>query len=229
MKRINKMYFSDNLLAKLNKHKVDIYGYVDRHITRKIIKYVVDSNFRQSVSISTWLENSINRTLNLNDLKSKPRSIKNEDAQMMEILRWVKNNIKYVPDSKQWKRIEYWQKPQETLNSMQGDCEDGAILMYCLARMYGIPENRLLLICSDTPIGGHCYLAYKPTNYPLNFTFMDWCYNVDLRTIQTRTKYSIVGKTINGDKYYSNMWFAFNEIDSYSEIVRHKIEDYNGK
>lgn len=146
----------------------------------------------------------------------------NPDYQMHEILRWTIRNIKYERDSKVWKLNERWQTPEETAKLRTGDCEDGAILMYALARKKGIPTNRLMIFAGSVVGGGHAWLGYKPTSYPLNWAFMDWCYWADQRMYDTRNLYYINGKTIHGYKHshgqvsgsynnYLNMWFCFNE------------------
>lgn len=53
-------------------------------------------------------------------------------------------------------------------------CEDGAIVIYALARFYGIPDYQMYLTAGDTTFGGHCYLVYinldDAQEYPI-----DWC------------------------------------------------------
>jgi hypothetical protein len=152
---------------------------------------------------------------------------KTVDDTMINILRWTRYNIKYVSDKTQWKMDEKWQTAQETFNLKTADCEDGAILMYKIARSLGVPTNRLLLMAGDVDGGGHCWLAYKPEGCPLNFVFLDWCYWTDMGDISERKFYEISGKKIfrstyigeEMDKQYLNIWFAFNELKSYSELI----------
>ena len=141
---------------------------------------------------------------------------------MLLIHSWVVNNIKYVTDKSKWKLDEYWQTPDETLVNLTGDCEDGAILEYTLARMKGIPVERLLLLCGDVLGGGHCWLGYKPEEYPLNFVFMDWCYWANLNSVDFRNKFFIDSSNVvheynlNSElkSNYYKVWWGFNEQTS---------------
>lgn len=107
--------------------------------------------------------------------------------------------------------------------SILHQCEDGAILMYVLARLAGIPSNRLLLFAGSVNGGGHCWLGYRPVSDPLNFRFLDWCYWPDISLVESRKFYSIIGKQIYSfqtgaykkDNNYYNIWWAFNEDATY--------------
>ena len=111
-------------------------------------------------------------------------------------------NMKYVGDNSKWRMPEKWQTAHETVKEMTGDCEDGAILMYVLARLKGISANRLMLMAGNVIAFtgadqvGHCWLQYKPTRYPLNWVIIDWCYMPELIPIENQNKYLILGKTI---------------------------------
>ena len=144
---------------------------------------------------------------------------KSYDTRARICLRWVHDNIKYVGDMTQWKTPEYWQSPVETIGLRTGDCEDGAILMYALCRLSGIPANRLMLLAGDVVGGGHCYLAYRPQINPIAFTFLDWCYWYDNRAINYRPSFFIYGtKITGGDERYLKMWFGFNEDRAYYRL-----------
>jgi hypothetical protein len=73
---------------------------------------------------------------------------------------WVAKNIKYVPEAK-----DYWQLPHETLQRMQGDCEDGAIL---LASMFLsiLPKKekwKIFIYIFETP--AHALVVYNGKVY----------------------------------------------------------------
>jgi len=113
--------------------------------------------------------------------------------------------------------VEYWQTYAETLQTRTGDCEDGAILMYVLCRVSGIPANRLLILTGDVRGGGHCWLSYKPMNQPWNLTFLDWCYYYTSKRIETRPKFWISksNQILGNGIRYKKLWWAFNENNTY--------------
>ena len=52
------------------------------------------------------------------------------------------NKKKYIVDSKNWGKSDYWATPIEFM-TRGGDCEDYAIAKYAALRMLGVPENRM--------------------------------------------------------------------------------------
>lgn len=154
------------------------------------------------------------------------------DNTMVNILRWVKDNIKYTSDKALWDVNEKWQTPLETYNSGKGDCEDGAILMYHMARTCGIPASRLKIWCGGTPLGGHACLMYKPDVFPLNWVMLDWCYYYNNKGVGYRDLFYIHKQDVyqyrkkNNEwtyavpKQYLDMWFAFNEEKSHRYMIK---------
>lgn len=184
----------------------------DSYLKTKIL-YYINSNVKSSVDLKRWLNTILQNNI---DIEIPTRD--NYDLQVIECLKYVKNNIKYKGDINSWNTTEYWQTPQETLDRLTGDCEDGAILMYILCRLKGIPANRLLIFCGSVNGGGHCWLGYKPQEYPLNFVFLDWCYWYNNNSVELRNKFYIHNNIIYEYSYdslknsnYYNIWFAFNE------------------
>jgi predicted transglutaminase-like cysteine proteinase len=84
------------------------------------------------------------------------------DVKIYKIEKWVRKNIKYYSDKKQFNMNERWTLPMETLQRRKGDCEDGAILIMSLATTAGIPRNRLRLYAPIVVSGGyHASVAYR--------------------------------------------------------------------
>lgn len=214
------------MIIRFNKDIVNktpkLFDYIESKGTLAFIYYILNSNLRKASAVSSWADSFINNPgKNLIAAASEIETFSDPDYQMTLILKWVQKNIKYTPDTQSWKMNEYWQTPDETLKLKTGDCEDGAILIYALAIQKGISANRLLIMAGNVNGGGHCWLAYRPMEYPLNWAFMDWCYWFDHRTPNVRTKYYILDTTIHDDplnNYYS-IWFAFNHIKSYRGIA----------
>ena len=60
------------------------------------------------------------------------------------------NEKRYIIDSKNWGKSDYWATPVEFLER-GGDCEDFAIMKYTALRAMGVPEDRLrVAIVQDT-------------------------------------------------------------------------------
>jgi hypothetical protein len=96
----------------------------------------------------------------LNNIKR----IKGNDNKMRQLLYFVINNVRYIPDKDVWRVTEYWQTPKETWSKGTGDCEDGAILLYACARYLGIDSFNLKIVAGWVKLnnsrGGHAYLVY---------------------------------------------------------------------
>lgn len=60
------------------------------------------------------------------------------------------NQVRYINDSKNWGKSDYWETPVEFF-SKGGDCEDFAITKYASLRALGVPDNRMrIAIVKDT-------------------------------------------------------------------------------
>ncbi|MFP3880157.1 MAG: transglutaminase-like cysteine peptidase [Dehalococcoidia bacterium] len=72
---------------------------------------------------------------------------------------WVAANVQYKSDEEQWGVDEYWQTPDETLSLQSGDCEDFAILLCTLLRVYGLGEEQIYVAIGVDDEGyGHAFL-----------------------------------------------------------------------
>lgn len=200
----------------------DIYNHVSQSYIYQSVYYLVHSDYRQAVNLRGWLMQFLKDPAQIvKDTCNSIESNKDYDLQMLLIHKWVVANIKYVADSSKWKLDEYWQTPEETILNKTGDCEDGAILEFVLARMKGIPTNRLLILCGDVLGGGHAWLGYKPQEYPLNFVFMDWCYWTNINSIEFRNKF-FIDKDNKVHEYsnkelksnYYKVWWGINDETS---------------
>jgi hypothetical protein len=220
------------MLFKFPKVKItdEVFDYIKESYISSIVTYIINSKYRKSVSLKNWLKEQCDKAVDdpfiLDIVDKQIPDCNSYDEQVLSCLNWVRNNIVYKGDLKSWEMAEYWQTYRETLDKMSGDCEDGAILLYVLCRLKGVPANRLLLFAGDVVGGGHCWIGYKPESYPLNFVFLDWCYWVNLRSVEDRNKFYIKIAEIfeyrqdrdfyyNVDSNYKTIWFAFSEDSSY--------------
>lgn len=204
-----------------NQHPA-LFNFIEAKSAWSLVFYRMSSQYNTMTDLQAWFKGQVNNPSEiLKDIANHIPGDSNLDNLMTNILRWVANNITYTADDKKWKLVERWQTPEETLTSLTGDCEDGAILIAALARYKGVPSNRILIMCGSVDGGGHCWAAYRPNEYPLNWVFMDWCYWYSPNTPNVRTKYYIKDTTIYDDpksQYYS-IWFAFNDTSGYKGLM----------
>lgn len=215
---------ADNMVTQFTESKItnEIWNYLDSRFSKDLINYIIDSKYRVSRNLVEWLREQYPADLKIPDLKGTTN-----DGTIMNILRYTRANIDYRTDSKVWAMNEYWQQYSGTRDKHTGDCEDGAIFMYCLARSSGIPANRLMILAGDVTDPnnsnktiGHCWLGYRSEGNPLTWEFIDWCYYYNANGIEYRPKYIINGKNITaGNGKYKKLWFAFNEEKSHSELI----------
>ena len=141
--------------------------------------------------------------------------------------KYVVKNMKYTDDKKTANMDEFWQFPNESLVTFQGDCEDGAILMASLMLNAGIPDWRvrvsagMVSVGKGAATGGHAYVTYCRES-DNNWVVLDWCYYEDSST-------SVDKKPIFKDKKrYKEIWFSWNHVYSWSHKtidVVEKLED----
>ena len=62
--------------------------------------------------------------------------------EMAKNVNKIMNKKKYIDDSENWGKSDYWATPVEFL-TRGGDCEDFAIAKYVALRILGVPENRM--------------------------------------------------------------------------------------
>lgn len=243
------LQFSKELMLK---HPA-IYSYVENSYLNRFIQYFVNNKFRQSITLQSWLQKLLDPNTTdpgilagqaqINAVADEIGDGEDYDETMILILRYVESHMTYRTDKDLWKMPDYWQTPDETIDNWAGDCEDGAVLMYALARAKGIPADRLLIFCGDVqdPMKpsrsiGHATLLYRPISFPLNVAVIDWCYNYDRNFIMYRNLYYIDGQDVKGyiwdgsytptygwqqdqfDKRYTKMWFCFNENKSFFSL-----------
>lgn len=73
-----------------------------------------------------------------------------ELTTIVEAVNSYVNRTRYIEDSSNWGRSDYWATPAEFI-SRGGDCEDFAIAKYAALKHLGVPESRMrLAIVQDT-------------------------------------------------------------------------------
>jgi len=220
----------------------NLLKFMDEHLKLTEIFWKLSSDGKESVRVSKWLNDLINDPKksiildiiidehNLEAIKDQNGNF-DDDATLLMLLNWVRNNITYVSDIIQYKKVEFWANPLNTYMNKKGDCEDGAILIFCLARKLGVSEAKIKLVAGNVAGGGHCWVAYKSDNWPFVWYFFDWCYlysgipipkdrydkrrresfliNDNKITHGTRTFKD--GKELKPKYYYIDIWFLADD------------------
>jgi hypothetical protein len=140
-----------------------------------------------------------------------------DDEIALQSLLYVKNKIKYVSDKTQYKLNEYWSFNYETLERKKGDCEDGAILLYCIMRYNNIPAWKIRINAGDVDDGkgnkgGHCFVVYYCEEQD-SWKLLDWCYWSNNNKIKDRKDYK-------EETNYKSTWFSFNEDYSWAKDIK---------
>lgn len=175
--------------------------------------YMLDSKTRESKKVTAFLEEQLTtwKPLLQEIIDDNNWSTMNDDAKVIAILKWVQKNIKYVSDRVQYKTVEHWAGVNETLATKKGDCEDGAILIFCLARLAGVSEEKIFIAAGDVDGGGHCWVKYISENYVYVSFYLDWCYWYSSRCISRREAFIDYNAEIFPNDRYKKYWFISND------------------
>jgi len=125
---------------------------------------------------------------------------------------WAINNLTYVGDMKTHKQAEFWQSPEETYATKQGDCEDGALLIASLMRIAGCPAYRVKIcagwVKSNGDQGGHAYVIFLRDDQ--TWCVLDWCYWKNKKQIKDRRQHK-------DEPNYYEIWWTFNDQYSWAQ------------
>jgi len=196
--------------------RIDLQNYLkERSLFETIIYWMIDWKTRRSVKLKSWINVCLNEKV-LDDI-IKDNSLSNikdwsNTRKVKRVLQLVNKSITYKRDKDVWDCGDKWQRPAETWNLKTGDCEDGAILIYCLLNKLGVPDRLLRIACGDVDGGGHAYVVFRSDEDSLEYP-VDWCYWYR-DSVGIRTPYVIRNEYFNGKKE----WFSFNSHSSYRPI-----------
>lgn len=165
-----------------------------------------DKSFYKDIKV--FLQEEVNRVQYLDTPYFKnPKNPSDNDTTMLNIQRWIKQYIRYMNDFDKHKTLEYWQNARETYETRSGDCEDGAVLMFALARKARISPAKLRLVAGEVfyngKIQGHCWVEYF-SDAQLKWHVIDWCWLPDMRTFDKKA-------TIEEATSYQKRWWKVND------------------
>jgi len=176
----------------------------NRNFVTKLVHWLIDSKYRVYSRLDSFLLEQVkDPTQELQDLANSLKK-KTTDTTVINILKWVYNNIKYETDNINYGYSEKWAKAEEVLKRKKDDCDGINSLIYVLARLAGIPSYLLYNAIGDTPVGGHYWLIYlSPINGKL-YT-IDGTYYPNFKSIKQRIPFII------SENRYKKIWYLFNE------------------
>jgi len=130
-----------------------------------------------------------------------------DEDTMYKIVMWVIDNLQYVGDQANKGQVEYWQNPEDTIITLKGDCEDGAILIKSLALAAGVPDWKVKIMAGMVVGGGHAYCTY--IRHDETQVILDWCYWPNRLKLHDRPDR---GRESN----YLEVWFSFDKRHGYA-------------
>jgi predicted transglutaminase-like cysteine proteinase len=126
---------------------------------------------------------------------------------MYRILMWVIDNLRYTSDEITRKQTEYWQNPEETLCTLTGDCEDGALLIKSMSLAAGVDDWKVKVLAGNVTGGGHAYCTYIRDDDTQ--CILDWCYWSNRLPINERP-------SVEKESNYKQIWFSFDKTNGYA-------------
>jgi transglutaminase-like putative cysteine protease len=150
-------------------------------------------------------------------VKSYKLKAENDTFTMRNILFLIMDRFYYVGDKESKDQIEYWQNPEDSITSGQGDCEDGAILIKSLSLVAGVPDWKVKIVAGMVEGGGHAYCTYIRDDDTQ--CILDWCYWPNKMRIVDRP-------TIANEPNYHSVWFSWTKEHTYGP---HALEYRAGK
>jgi transglutaminase-like putative cysteine protease len=193
---------SDGFAKKLIEAQFDIK---DLTWFQSIYYYMIDSKMRKSKRLDKFLKEQLYNPDQI--LVNLAQSLKDDtsiDNTIINILTWVRQNIKYKYDKLQYGKNEYWATALETIQNGIDDCDGQNALIYILARLAGVPSYLLYCCIGNTPVGGHFWTVYWSTEHH-KLVSIDATYYPSLTPIKSRHKFKL------SDNRYTSIWYVFNE------------------
>ena len=110
--------FSDDFIER----HPEYFEYVSESIINRTISYVINSKTLKAVILTKWLREQVeNPSENTKRIADSIRNYKNPDQQAIQVHQWMKNNMIYTGDHKQYGIWELWATAEETLIRLKGD------------------------------------------------------------------------------------------------------------
>lgn len=108
------------------------------------------------------------------ELRTRIYGIFGVNLDISKLYAWVKQNIRYVPDENNVnnpdRAADYFQEPKTLLKTRQGDCDDTAIFIATVLKVYGLKPIIKWVKFHDEKQFNHVYTCVDFGNsfYPLD-------------------------------------------------------------
>jgi len=132
-----------------------------------------------------------------------------DDDKAFACFKWVRKNISYKFDDKNFGSSEYWSFPYETLAKKAGDCDSQSILLANLCLVAGIDYYKLRLTCGPVKGGYHAFLTYY--NSEGIWIVLDTTYWANTLHPSKRKSYH------EEKKYFDTIWFSWDQENVYQK------------
>ena len=209
----------EDLYEALFNDKKDTLGWLTEKDTKiNVIYQVTEKDKVYNVDIHNFL-------CEYDSTIPKVKGIKS-DTIALNVLKWVRANVKYERDINFYKHNEFWAKAYMTLKNKKGDCEDGAILIWNMLLANGVPWQRVRLCCGSVNGGGHAYITYcRETDN--EWVVLDWCYYYTSKLIKDRPTHKEERNYMNKEKNFY-VWFSVDKENGYARQKLTEVETERG-
>lgn len=124
---------------------------------------------------------------------------------------WTFLAPRYSEEANAWGVTEYWNTPQESYVGAPMDCEDHANRLVSYCRAAGLPAKMIYNVVGDTTLGGHSTVYYFASD--LKWHHLEATSHAPSNLLETPTK------TNPDSLWISNVWFRFNDLESFSSGI----------
>ncbi len=172
--------------------------------------YITDSKERTRVYLHKFLSKQIiHPDAELQIIADKfRRDFPKSDTRIIEILKFVYKNVRYVEDRTNFGKMEYWADAAETWRKKADDCNGLNGLIWVLARLSGMSPLQLWSAIGSTTVGGHYFCMYFSFKTDKWYA-IDATYYVDKRPVNFRPVFRLT------DNRYRTIWALFNDFWSF--------------
>lgn len=169
-----------------------------------VVNWLIDSRYRTYMRLDKFLYIQLYAVhLEVFNVAKQFTKYKNYDTRIVEILKWVKKNIRYQRDADNFGYNEKWAMANVILKRKKDDCDGLNSLVYILARLSGIPSYLLWNCIGMTKTEGHYWLLYLSPQRGKLYS-IDATYKPNLSYIQYRQPFKLGTE-------YKLTWYLFNE------------------
>lgn len=201
----------------MDKFKSAVISGLEDNLELKEAYHRTDSDSLSRVNVRKWFKDAHdNHSTNTAELAKQimlEHEGKTNDQLAIILLKEVVRRITYKRDEERFGKLEYWQKPDETLANGEGDCEDGAVLLMSLMLHCGFPREQIRMWCGSVQGGGHAYTCYVAEHDGVEYV-LDWCYWLSYRPI------GVNRVPVRSNNKYLNRWFGVTYKKSYAGDAR---------